>query len=283
MDAEFIDPFWLLTIIIPLVVACITMQLVKGIHWAFLLRDLGVPIGLLISFIGFVGLLTSMNEDFELGIATATMLLGLICGGVLSAVGHFWVFRLVEFPSVYRYRNDLKWWAPSISITAFLATIIWAMNDVGYQNFTVSAHLAFFGFVTAVALIISGKKNVLGALSQSFLFSAMLGVLIGLVVFYLGNQNGLFIALVSIIYSLTSYICLYFASYDLVAQEKIDAPLMNWHWLEVSGFIIFMFLAPTSLNDYLSNIKNDKAEKKMELRVEELERQLDELKNMTIQ
>ncbi|MBT7626208.1 MAG: hypothetical protein HN589_07985, partial [Proteobacteria bacterium] len=64
---------------------------------------------------------------------------------------------------------------------------------------------------------------------------------------------------------------------------KLDAPLMNWHWLEVSGFIIFMFLSPASLKEDMLNIESDMNERKMELRIQALERKLDLLSHQTTQ
>jgi hypothetical protein len=58
---------------------------------------------------------------------------------------------------------------------------------------------------------------------------------------------------------------------------------MNWHWLEISGFIIFMFLAPVSLAEYGLNIEADEKEEKLELRIQELERKLDLLSQQTTQ
>jgi len=63
--------------------------------------------------------------------------------------------------------------------------------------------------------------------------------------------------------------------------KKLDPPLMNWHWLEVSGFVIFMFLAPVSLAEYGFNFEDDKKEEKLELRIQELERKLDLLSQHT--
>ena len=60
-----------------------------------------------------------------------------------------------------------------------------------------------------------------------------------------------------IIYSLSAYICLYLLSFKLGDPKTLDAPLMNWHWLEISGFVIFMFLATVSLSEYGLNIEDD--------------------------
>jgi hypothetical protein len=40
-------------------------------------------------------------------------------------------------------------------------------------------------------------------------------------------------------------------SYKFGTTEKINAPLINWHWMEVTGFLIFMFFAPETLRESL--------------------------------
>ena len=109
-------------------------------------------------------------------------------------------------------------------------------------------------------------------------------MLIGIIYCYHGVVGeGIAIGSQRIIYSLSAYICLYFLTYKLGDPKKLEASLMNWHWLEVSGFVIFMFLAPASLKEEMLNIESDKSERKMELRIQELERKLDLLSQHTTQ
>ena len=135
-----------------------------------------------------------------------------------------------------------------------------------------------------VALLISNRQNFLQALSQSFLLSAMINVLIGIIYYYNDEIGpGVAIGLLGIVYAQIAYICLYFLSFKMGDPKKLDPPLMNWHWLEVSGFVIFMFLAPVSLAEYGFNFEDDKKEEKMELRIQELERKLDLLSQQPTQ
>ena len=141
---------------------------------------------------------------------------------------------------------------------------------------TVSAATAF------MALLITNRKNVLKALSQSFLLGALLNLLIGIIYYYNDEIGpGVAIGLLGIVYGLTAYVFVYFLSFKLSDPKTLDPPLMNWHWLEVSGFVIFMFLAPVSLAEYGFNFEDDKKEEKLELRIQELERKLDLLSQHT--
>jgi len=283
MIGAFIDSTSFLIIIPSLTIACIAMYQGAGVHWSVILKDLGVPLGLLMCFIGFVGM-AKMSDPSLLGPTTATMLLPLLYGGILASIGYFWRFKFVKFVNVPLDPNAAKWWAPSVSVMFFLATLIWVMdNAAGLKPFYSSVPLGVCAATALVAVIISNRENMPRALSQSLLLGAMLNVLIGLINYYQGEKQGLETALLGVTYAFIAYICLYFLTYKIGDPKKLDAPLMNWHWLEVSGFIIFMFLSPASLKEEMLNIENEEVEKQMELRIQELERKLDLLSQQTTQ
>ena len=283
MIGAFIDSTSFLIIIPPLTIACIAMYQGAGVHWSVILKDLGVPLGLLMCFIGFVGM-AKMSDPSLLGPTTATMLLPLLYGGILASIGYFWRFKFVEFVNVPLGPNEAKWWAPAVSVTFFLAILIWVMGmAAGFKFFYSSVPLGVCAATALVAVIISNRENMPRALSQSLLLGAMLNVLIGLINYYQGEKQGLETALLGVTYAFIAYICLYFLTYKIGDPKKLDAPLMNWHWLEVSGFIIFMFLSPASLKEEMLNIENEEVEKQMELRIQELERKLDLLSHQTTQ
>ncbi|MBT4206376.1 MAG: hypothetical protein HOE21_09565 [Proteobacteria bacterium] len=284
MIGAFLDSISFIIIIPPLTIACIAMSQGAGVHWSVILKDLGVPLGLLMCFIGFVGMAANTSDPSLLGPQTASMLLPLLYGGILASIGYFWRFKFVEFVNVPLDPNAAKWWAPSVSVMFFLAILIWVMGmAAGLKFFYSSVPLGVCAITALVAVIISNRENIPRALSQSLLLGAMLNVLIGLIYYYQGEKQGLETALLGVTYAFIAYICLYFLTYKIGDPKKLDAPLMNWHWLEVSGFIIFMFLSPASLKEDMLNIESDMSERKMELRIQELERKLDLLSHQPAQ
>jgi len=284
MIDAFVDPLIFAVTIPPLLLACIAMNLGAGVHWSLTLRDIGVPMGLLMSFVGFVGVAANMSDPSLLGPQTAGMLLPLLYGGILASIGYFWGFKFVEFVNVPLDPNEAKWWAPTVSVTFFLAILIWIMDKAaGLKPFYSSVPLGVCAVTALVAVIFSNRENIPRAISQSLLLGAMLNVLIGLITYYQGEKQGLETALLGVTYAFIAYICLYLLAYKIGDPKMLDAPLMNWHWLEVSGFIIFMFLSPASLKEDMLNIESEEAEKKMELRIQELERKLDLLSQQPTQ
>ena len=67
MIGAFIDSTSFLIIIPPLTIACIAMYQGAGVHWSVILKDLGVPLGLLMCFIGFVGMAANTSDPSLLG------------------------------------------------------------------------------------------------------------------------------------------------------------------------------------------------------------------------
>jgi hypothetical protein len=285
MDGLFFYGDSLVFIILPLTIACIAMYQGAGVHWSVILKDLGVPLGLIMAFAFFYGILQNTSDLSTVGRATGMMLLALLYGGILASVGYFWSFKSESVVNLTLIPTEIKWWGPSVSIIIFLAMQLVAADraaDLG--RFFLPIPLSVSAATAFIALLISNRQNILQALSQSFLLSAMINVLIGIIYYY--NDvigQGVAIGLLGIVYSLSAYICLYFLSFKLGDPKKLNPQLMNWHWLEVSGFVIFMFLAPVSLSEYGLNIEDDEKEKKLELRIQELERKLDLLSQQTTQ
>ena len=279
-----LNPNYIIAIVLPLTIACIAMYQGAGVHWSVILKDLGVPLGLLMCFIGFVGIAHNVSDPSTIGRATGFMLGAILYAGTLASIGYFWGFKSADFVRVPHTSVEVKWWGPAVSVTNLLVILVWVMDGAGGLHlFFLALPLSVFAVTALVALKISNRQNMLHALSQSFLLGAMLNVLIGLIDYYFENKQGLETALLGVTYALIAYICLYFLTYKIGDPKKLDAPLMNWHWLEVSGFIIFMFLSPASLKEDMLNIESDMSERKMELRIQELERKLDLLSQHTTQ
>ena len=107
----------------------------------------------------------------------------------------------------------------------------------------------------------------------------MVSVVAGLIVFFAGDQvAGLSLAINGLIYGLMSYVTLYLICFQRGPGEPINAPLTNWHWMEVTGFYIFMFLAPDTILDNFQEADVADRFELLEQKVEDLERELDLLR-----
>ena len=117
------------------------------------------------------------------------------------------------------------------------------------------------------------------ASSRALLFAAIISVLLGLVTLYSGDgAAGMSIAANGLIYGLLGYLIIYLLGFHNEPWEEINASLTNWHWMEVTGFYIFMFLAPDTILDNFQEADVAARFELLEQKVEGLERELNLLR-----
>ena len=56
---------------------------------------------------------------------------------------------------------------------------------------------------------------------------------------------------VGLIVSLVGYVFVYIIALARHTTSELNAPLTNWHWIEVTAFYFFLFLAPDTILDNL--------------------------------
>ena len=256
----FVDSASLVIVFVPLLVAWVSLWFACRAKWNVVFRDLGVPLGLFFSALGSTGIALNMTDVKNYGPWTGYMLLTITYGGLMSALGYFSTFKRSE-PSSQKNQQTVGWQFIAIILVNFFGLTLWAMNNVGgYTDFINPVALCVFGTTIIAAILLSDSDYRVEVLCQASLLSAMISLVFGLIVLYRsfsgeglneGMYEGLSIAMNGLFYGLLSYICIYIVSYKFGTTERIDALLMNWHWMEVTGFLIFMFFAPETLRESL--------------------------------
>ena len=255
----FVDPISLLVVFIPMLVTSVTLWFACNAKWNVLFRDLGVPLGLFWSVVGATGAVVNMADASNFGPSTAIMLLCITYGGLLSALGYFSTFKGPK-PSSQNNQQTASWKAISLILGLFLGLILWGTNLGGLSAYINPIALAVLATTVVAAVLLSDSDYRIEVLCQASLLSAMISLVFGLVVLYTsfsgeglneGMYEGLSIAMNGLFYGLFTYIFIYIFSYKFGTTAKINAPLMNWHWMEVTGFLIFMFFAPETLRESL--------------------------------
>ena len=257
--SSFIDSSSVVAVFVPLLLTCVSLWFACKTKWNVLFRDLGVPLGLFFSVLGATGM-ARITEANAIGPATAIMLLTITYGGLVSALGYFSTFKGPK-PSNQNNQETASWKAITFILVPFIVLALWANNGAaGNAAYVNPVALTVLMTTMLAAVFLSDSDYRTEVLCQASLLSAMVSLVLGLVVLYgsfsgeglnEGMYEGLSIAMNGLYYGLLSYICLYILSYKFGTTEKIDAPLMNWHWMEVTGFLFFMFFAPETLRESL--------------------------------
>ena len=221
-----------------------------------LIRDLGIPVGIIGSLIGMTQMLarSSMISEIEYADAiypaTGIMLITIFYGGILSALAHF----LTETKWAASDQNScppVGFWRPAVVVANFVSVLLLAIfSREHFEFFFDRAAVLICGLSVVLALLVSSPGRRPINLSRALLFSSMVAVIAGLITFFMGDKDmGVFVAANGLLYGLVGYIILYIWCASRPEGETINAPLTNWHWMEVTGFFIFMFLAPDTILD----------------------------------
>ena len=220
------------------------------------IKNLAIPVGLAGSLIGTTALLdgqmTIIQDDSISNVyaGIAAMMLTMIFGGFLAATAYFWEQK--NPPVKNRSVKKLSRFRTILALFFGFAPILLLMQQ---QQRPLHAWLSPTPLVLTVLLLglawfVSKKSNRYELLSNACLCSAIIGLLMGVTLVFIGDlQQGLSIASNSLNYGLLVYIAIYITAATQGACNQLNAWLVSWHWMEIAGFYVFMFLAPQTIID----------------------------------
>ena len=245
----YIDPTAAVFVLFPLFVTAALLGRGSWRRRFTIAQDLGIPIGITGAVIGMLMAIIYVEDGDDVLPATGLMLLTIFYGGILSAAGYF--FLGIEWaPRNHDAGLRLTFWRRAIVLTSFFLCILYPTLNEHVEVFLNTAAALIVGLVSGLALLLSNPSRRPSNLSHALLFASMAAVVAGLIMFFRGDQdNGLLIAANGLLYGLVGYIILYMWCVGRPEGETINAPLTNWHWMEITGFFIFMFLAPDTILD----------------------------------
>jgi len=242
-----LDPMALLVVVTVWGVIASSLAVGSGARVAAIARDMGIPVALIGCLIGSLSSALNTTDPGQAYSATALMLITAVYGGLISAIGYFFCD---EVPTAISEPKRPRAIIFGISVFLLLISVI-ADSLVGLAIF-VEPHVIIITVVT-IALAIAGKRPMSSeTLPHAFLFSSLACVIIGLIFRFAGFiEEGLTISMVGLIYGLLLYVCTYMGTHVITAKCDLRTSLFNWHWLEISGFLIFMYFAPETIRETL--------------------------------
>jgi len=258
-----------------------TIAISYGGGWTFkttlLVRDLGLPVGLIFSMLGTASILDQSHNLLDLSAvyaATAIMLMTITYGGLLAIVAHFILLSGKAESSSLEAAHG-----PTKEMTGFVVVfttilISFGIYDTALQIISVTPVLLhLITLITAISL--SKSQTRLKALFDAALYGSLLCILVGLISLFKGNsQMGLMTAALGLIYGLLIHLSCFIAACHKERTSEYNFALINWHWIETTAFFIFMFLAPQTIIDAV-----DQAE--MMRVINELKGEVEILQNQT--
>ena len=240
---------------------------------AVLMRDLGISTGLVGSLLGTQPMIAAASggtliADWIYG-WTGVAFLTTLYGGVFSALGFF--LSGSGRPETKKIQNRRRLNRGKLILVASTFPIL------GYAIFSGGSGGEFFQsipasifLVTAVIAILTGRQgHYLSNLSQGCLIGSLTSVLVGILILFRGETEfGLMVSGAGLLYGLVGYIIIYVVTYSTDYRPHISATRTNWHWIELTGFFMFMFLAPDTLLDNYQEAAVQEQIKQLELRLD---------------
>ena len=267
----FINPIALLVLCVPIGTAMILLGFESAIDRAILMRDMGIPIGVLGSLIGTQQMVSNTDAGSAgiIYLATAVMCLTILYGGAVSGLGFFLSGSGRGAAKKIKNRRRLSVGKVTAVLIFFGVTLLGMQNQPNAFAFIQPLSLSIFFVVAAVALLTAKHGHYMSNLSQGCLISSMATVMTGIMILLTGyTAEGILIAGAGLTYGVVGYITLYLITYSSDESPQIAATRTNWHWIEIAGFYIFMFLAPDTLLDNFQEAAVQEQIKQLELKGE---------------
>jgi len=255
-----------------------------GIWFSVISRHLAIPFGLLLSavgnslfFFGIHGSVGEIQEDLDLrkiDVVTKIVVSGILYGGFFAGLGYFISSKYQNLIQLHE-KNTINPWTIFITLgLIFILPILAAFQFKFRLIFSPISltSLSCLGFVALVAFLSSNKSNKFQLLSKASFFGALMCIVIGIMLQFKYPYIGILFAFMGVVYGLLMYVSIYMFAYCSNSSHEVKPDLMSWHWIEAYTFLLFMFLAPATLRDYI--VADEQA-----LKIERLEQRIEQLEN----
>jgi len=216
--------------------------------------------------------------------ATSIMLLTVLYGGIVSAFGYFAIDK------AGKQNNRLTSSGVVLATFPFAFLVLYAMFDVAVAGlspfFSLETVSVFFAVFASQVFL--GKRFSFQRVTEGALFAAILCLVLALIQWYSAGEldrDAINLAINGLNYGLIIYIFAYVISRSKGDKEsnKIETGRANWHWMEVTAFMIFMLFAPETLRETLINEQDAVAQAKeieiLEQRFANLEQRISDIEN----
>ena len=251
-------------------------------HWSESMLALGVPLGLLGGTIGVTGMSAWMSDYRAAYPATSIMLLTVLYGGIVSSFGYFAIGRAEELNGRLSRTNQV------LALFPFAFIVLWMMIDTGGVSTFLSIEAFSVFFAVFASQVFLGKRFSFQRVTEGALFAAILCLVLALIQWYRAGEldrDAINLAINGLNYGLIIYIFAYVISRSKGDKEsnKIETGRANWHWMEVTAFMIFMLFAPETLRETLINEQDAVAQAEeieiLEQRFANLEQRISDIEN----
>ena len=202
---SFLFVFWLM------LTALILLGFESAIDRAILMRDMGIPIGVLGSLIGTQHMVFGIDagawEADHIYSGTAVMFTTMLYGGVISGLGFFLSGSGRGAATKIKNRRRLALGKAITLLTIYTMFLIAVLMKPGAFEFIQPITLSIFFVVAVIALLTAKHGYYMSNFSQGCLIGSMTAVMAGIMVLFSGHTDkGILIAGAGLICGVAGYI-----------------------------------------------------------------------------
>ena len=273
----FVDLVSAALALIPAMSAVVYLHFRRQLPFGKLLCILSLPIGLLYTGVGLLGMAAFANDYRLIGPSAAILLLPALYGGVLSAVGHLWNDGEFDLSD-----NNISFVELCFLQTIFLALTIWAIdNAIGLSVLSDLRVPALFLSLFILAIYLARDRD--SPIATTIADASLAGVLLCLVVCLIAwfgssedlDRRAITFGSFGMVFGTYAYTSAFILSLYTGGASSINYAKKNWHLVEANTFFVFLLFVPQNVGEVLrsadSAIELQVLEQKLEMLTERLE------------
>ena len=273
----FVDLVSAALALIPAISAVVYLHFRRQLPFGKLLCILSLPIGLLYTGVGLLGMAAFANDYRLIGPSAAILLLPALYGGVLSAVGHLWNDGEFDLSD-----NNISFVELCFLQTIFLVLTIWAIdNAIGLSVLSDLRVPALFLSLFILAIYLAKDRG--SPIATTIADASLAGVLLCLVVCLIAwfgsaedlDRRAITFGSFGMVFGTYAYTSAFILSLYTGGASSINYAKKNWHLVEANTFFVFLLFVPQNVGEVLrsadSAMELQVLEQKLEMLTERLE------------
>lgn len=249
-----------------------------------LLCVMALPMGLLYTSVGLLGMATYMEDYKQIGPAAAILLLTSFYGGVLSVVGYLW--NDGEFLPSDNHISLVELW---LFQAGFLALSLWAIaNAVGLGALSdLRVPVLFLAlFITAIYLAKDRDTPIAITIADASLAGVILSLVISLIAWFGSaedlDRRAITFGSLGMAFGTYAYISAFILSLYTGGASSIDFAKKNWHLVEANTFFVFLLFVPQNVGEVLRGADDALERQVIEQKIEVLTQRLEALESVAL-
>jgi len=280
----FVESISVALAIIPPLFTALYLHFRRQLPFGKLLCVLALPIGLLYTSVGLLGMAASVDDYKAIGSASAVLLLTALYGGVLSAIGYLW--NDGEFvPS----DNHISMVELCVFQVAFLALTLWSIDGAIGLGILVDFRVpALFLSLLIIATYLA--KDTDTPIATTIADASLAGVLLSLVISLIAwfgsaedlDRRAITFGSLGMVFGTYAYIAAFILSLHSGGASSIDYAKKNWHLVEANTFFVFLLFVPQNIGEVMRGAESVGERQVLEQKLDVLTQRLDALESKSL-